>query len=74
MPYVFQKYPMSLYFGGDVQAKHVIVRNEDEEQAMRDEGFCGAGESQEKANVTPCVTPNATPAPRKPGRPRKVTE
>lgn len=74
---MFQRYPMSLYLRGDALADHVIVKSDDEEQAMRAEGFAGAWEPQEKAQA-PLADAPAEPAPepakRRPGRPRKVTE
>ena len=67
---MFQRYPMSLYRGGDVSADHVIVKSEDEEAAQRAEGFRGAWEPQEKA--TEPATESDAPAKRRPGRPRKA--
>jgi hypothetical protein len=63
---MFQKYPMCLYQRGDAQADYVIVRNEDEEAALRAEGYAGAWEPQEKAQPEP--------EKRKPGRPRKAEQ
>lgn len=63
---MFQKYPMCLYQGGNVEASYALVMSEEEESAKRGDGFCGAGESQEKAPDKP-----AEPAKRNPGRPRK---
>lgn len=59
---MFQKYPMSLYMNGDVEAEHVIVQDEAQEAEMRAEGFRMGWESQEKA---------PEPVKRGPGRPRK---
>lgn len=89
MPYVYQKFPLSLYLRGDASSDHVIVTSEDEEAAKRAEGFRGAWEPQEKAEpISPAAVIEASSLAsahevaaqaveqikRRRGRPRKVTE
>lgn len=64
---MFQRFPLCMYLRGDVLSDYVIVYDEEQAAAKRQDGFAEAGEPQEKAPDEP-----AEPAKRKPGRPRKV--
>lgn len=62
MTSMYQEFPKCLYMGGDVSADCFVVFDRDEEEAKRNEGFSGPGESLEKSEE-----------PRRRGRPKKVT-
>ena len=66
---MFVEYPKSLYFNGDVEQEHVIVRSADEEAAKRAEGFRVAWEPEAKAQEPESM--QVSDAPKRRGRPPK---
>lgn len=59
------EYPKALYMGGDPEAQSAVVKDKDEEDAKRAEGFAVVGEQAAEED-------SEQPAKRGPGRPRKA--
>jgi hypothetical protein len=66
------EYPKMLYMGGDISAAYVVVDDEAQEAAAKNDGYLRLWSGDVKAPAKPWIHEEAEePAKRGPGRPKK---